>query len=149
MGANGTVQAGLVFSPAWRDPRRPLAWMDDALCAQGAPDLWFADGGRRAEARKLCARCPVKEPCGSRISDLEMDQHDRSRYGTFGSGGGRARAVARAGTRTRPGGGERPERNARIVRLSKDGWDAGSIADDVGCTERTVYRVLRRAREES
>lgn len=40
------------------------AWMNDALCAQVDPDLWFPEvGGPTREAKRICARCPVREQC--------------------------------------------------------------------------------------
>lgn len=37
-------------------------WMQDALCSQTDPDLWF-DPGRSLEAAVACQRCPVLEQC--------------------------------------------------------------------------------------
>lgn len=43
---------------------RPPAWMEQALCAQVDPDLWFPDKGAAAtQARKICGRCPVRQEC--------------------------------------------------------------------------------------
>ncbi len=38
------------------------AWMDQALCVGSNPEIWF-DGYRRAEAQRICAKCPVAEQC--------------------------------------------------------------------------------------
>jgi WhiB family transcriptional regulator, redox-sensing transcriptional regulator len=43
-------------------------WRDRAACAAPgiSPDLFFPDPGQRgkvARARRVCARCPVQQPC--------------------------------------------------------------------------------------
>jgi WhiB family redox-sensing transcriptional regulator len=41
-------------------------WMDDALCAQTDPDLFFPEtkgGSHATEAKKVCRECPVREQC--------------------------------------------------------------------------------------
>lgn len=44
--------------------------IEEALCRQSDPDLWFPDvggaqgkGGDVDRARDICARCPVRKPC--------------------------------------------------------------------------------------
>lgn len=39
------------------------AWMDQALCANRDPEIWFDE--RRAEAKRICAECPVSQQCGA------------------------------------------------------------------------------------
>lgn len=47
-----------------------FAWMDLAPCAStDDPDLWF-DSNRRAEAKRICAACPVADRCGTRGEDI-------------------------------------------------------------------------------
>lgn len=39
-------------------------WMDDALCAQTDPDLFFPEkGGSAATAKRICHECPVAGEC--------------------------------------------------------------------------------------
>lgn len=118
----------------------PFAWMDDALCAQIGPDLWFHSNGDTAAARRLCSGCPVKSECAQHAADLERGQDVNYRCGTWG--GLTARDRARVDTVVHGN----PERDERIVWLSRQKWDAVRIAYDVGCDERTVYRVLKRVR---
>jgi WhiB family redox-sensing transcriptional regulator len=41
-----------------------LQWMDDALCREIGPELFFLeDSGVPYEARKVCALCPVQDEC--------------------------------------------------------------------------------------
>lgn len=41
-----------------------LEWMDEGLCHQVDPDLWFpSDYAASQRARQICKRCPVQAPC--------------------------------------------------------------------------------------
>ncbi len=43
-----------------------LDWMNSAVCAQTDPDAFVELVNQRAyarEARRICASCPVKQPC--------------------------------------------------------------------------------------
>lgn len=48
---------------------RPAHWSADAACREADPDLFYAEGDtgtallETAEAKRFCARCPVREPC--------------------------------------------------------------------------------------
>lgn len=54
-------------------------WMDDALCAQTDPELFFPHkGGPVRVARAVCARCPVQAEC------LNHALAGHERYGIFG-----------------------------------------------------------------
>ena len=40
------------------------AWVDDAICAQTDPELWFPSPGEsNTEAKAICADCPVRDAC--------------------------------------------------------------------------------------
>ncbi len=40
------------------------SWSVSALCAQIGTDPWFPEGkGKAPEAKRICRRCPVREPC--------------------------------------------------------------------------------------
>lgn len=42
----------------------PIAWQDDALCAQTDPDIFLPDkGGSTRDAKRVCASCPVRRQC--------------------------------------------------------------------------------------
>lgn len=48
------------------DPGLDAGWWGHALCSQTDPDLFFpknGDSGAARAARRICARCPVLEPC--------------------------------------------------------------------------------------
>lgn len=66
------------------------AWMERAACAGDDPSLWYADerssGGTDwyAEARQVCASCPVTAPCLALADATET----ASLWGTRGVWGG-------------------------------------------------------------
>ena len=63
-------------------------WMRDALCAQvGNPDAFFPNkgGDRGAEAKDVCALCPVRDQC----LEYALDHHET--FGIWGGVGERAR----------------------------------------------------------
>lgn len=40
------------------------SWMDEALCAQTDPELWFPDkGAPNGKAKAICGQCPVVTQC--------------------------------------------------------------------------------------
>lgn len=50
---------GAEFTAPLREP-----WMDDALCAEVDPDVFFPEkGGSTRDAKKVCAACPVRAMC--------------------------------------------------------------------------------------
>lgn len=57
----------------------PLAWQDDALCAQVDPDAHFPEmGGSTKTAKAVCARCPVTAEC------LAYALEHNERFGVWG-----------------------------------------------------------------
>jgi WhiB family redox-sensing transcriptional regulator len=52
------------------------AWMADALCAQADPDSWTDNlpGAGSQNAKRICARCPVRAACTAHATRLEA--HD-------------------------------------------------------------------------
>ena len=49
----------------WMDTLiRPEPWMQDALCAQTDPEMFFPQkGGSTRNAKRVCASCDVREQC--------------------------------------------------------------------------------------
>lgn len=142
MTAIETPAAGPSTRPAAGTNRRSVAWMDNALCAQADPDVWFSETGHTAAAQRICARCPVQANCLAHVEDLEAPMYGR-RYGTWAGLPGATRTAA-----VEPGAAQ-AARNARILHLASLGRDVPAIADSVGCDERTVYRVIARTEETS
>jgi WhiB family redox-sensing transcriptional regulator len=66
------------LAPHLTDGEYP-AWMDDGLCAQTDPALFFPESGESPRlARSICAECPVRDLCLAWALD-----HDE-RFGIFG-----------------------------------------------------------------
>ena len=66
-------------SPGLFDLLRPQPWMDQALCREVDPDLWFPDKGANAKpAVAICQLCPVAAEC------LDYALTNRERFGVWG-----------------------------------------------------------------
>ncbi len=71
-----TWSAG-VFDPEAADG--PLAWQQQALCAQTDPEAFFPEkGGSTREAKAICLSCEVREDC------LEYALANDERFGIWG-----------------------------------------------------------------
>jgi WhiB family redox-sensing transcriptional regulator len=65
----------------------PARWRDRAACAAPGidPELFFPEPGRRngaAEAKRICARCPVRAPCLDEALATPLFLDDGIRAGT-------------------------------------------------------------------
>ena len=59
--------------------------MLQAACAREDPELFYDEPRERvAEAKAVCARCPVKEPCRGLADQLEKGSHHRLWVGVGG-----------------------------------------------------------------
>jgi len=57
----------------------PPDWTEQALCAQADPAEWYPEkGGSSLRAKRICRRCPVREPC---LGDA-LDRNDA--HGVWG-----------------------------------------------------------------
>lgn len=55
------------------------SWREYALCAQADPEAFFPEkGGSVAEAKRVCARCPVQAAC------LDYALRNNERFGVWG-----------------------------------------------------------------
>jgi WhiB family transcriptional regulator, redox-sensing transcriptional regulator len=69
-----------------------LDWMDQALCAQTDPELFFPEkGGSTRDAKKVCQACEVREDCLARALDTG------ERWGIWGGLSERERRALRRG----------------------------------------------------
>lgn len=58
---------------------RSQPWAERALCAQTDPEAFFPErGGSTKEAKAVCRRCPVTQPC------LEAALASGERFGVYG-----------------------------------------------------------------
>lgn len=58
-----------------------MSWINDAICAQIDPELWFPDNGDHRAAKRICATCPVTAECLAFALQNEVSGH---RYGIYG-----------------------------------------------------------------
>lgn len=49
-------------------------WREQALCSNVSPEIFFPNHGDAREAKRICACCPVKQPCLEYA--LERDARD-------------------------------------------------------------------------
>lgn len=58
----GRLHLGAIYSPERTGDDRE--WMIDAACTQVDPEIFFPNkGGSSKQAKKICARCDVREQC--------------------------------------------------------------------------------------
>ena len=122
-----------------RSPAAPAPfaarWRELAACRGADLDLFFPGRGESAEpARRVCARCPVREPC----LDYAL------RHGiVHGIWGGLAERDRRA-LRSRRVGAARRERDEAITAAAADGYSQAVIGRAFGPARTSVSRVLSR-----
>lgn len=72
-----------------------MSWMDQALCRQQNPEIFFNQRARsERRAKGICARCSVRTDC------LELALKSESEFGVWGGLSGPERMVLRGSTRT-------------------------------------------------
>lgn len=75
-----------------------MTWRDAALCAQAGadPDLWYptTGGDCGAEAKALCARCPVLTECRDATLADDLLRPEQQIQGVQGGMGRRERVAA-------------------------------------------------------
>ena len=75
----GTDELAIVAVLGRGREQEPERWQDRALCAQTDPEIFFPEkGGSTREAKKICARCPVRAEC------LEYALKNDERFGIWG-----------------------------------------------------------------
>ena len=113
----------------------PDGWRYRAACRGADLDLFFPGRGESAEpARRVCAGCPVREPC----LDYAL------RHGiVHGIWGGLAERDRRA-LRSRRVGAARRERDEAITAASGAGYSQAVIGRAFGLARTSVSRVLSR-----
>jgi hypothetical protein len=128
------------------DPHITTRWWDNrAACADLAPasDPYFPEAGELppTEALARCITCPVAHECLA--TAIRHEAKDALRFGWWGGYGPdeRAALARRLAIHTQPE--VEPGRPADLARhLRAQNRNIPSIAAELGCTERTVYRYL-------
>ena len=120
-----------------RSPAAPAPfaarWRELAACRGADLNLFFPGRGESAEpARRVCAACPVREPCLDYALRLGI---------THGIWGGLAERDRRA-LRSRRTGAARRERDEAITAAAAAGHSQAVIGRAFGLARTTVNRVL-------
>jgi WhiB family redox-sensing transcriptional regulator len=114
----------------------PSPWRDRAACRGTDPDLFFPERGESADpARKICARCPARQPCLAYALDNGIT------HGVWGGLAERERRVLRV-PRQRA---SRRERDRAIAAADAAGYTGQEIARTFGLSRTSVSRILLRA----
>ena len=125
-----------------RQPRRSLAaparfaarWRELAACRGVGLNLFFPERGESAEpARRVCARCPVREPC------LDYAVTNRIVYGVWGGLTSRERRALQS----RWVRASRRDRDRAIRAAEADGYTAEAIGRSFGLSRTSVTRIAR------
>lgn len=122
------------------NPYTDESWRGSASCSQVDPSLWFPEKGDHGnEARRVCQTCPVFAEC-EEYAVVTVQRH--------GIWAGKNEHELRQ-IRTQRGLSE-PKRRIPIERvavLAGWGWPVELIAAEVGFDARSVFRALKRFRE--
>ena len=109
-------------------------WRELAACRGADLGLFFPERGESAEsARRVCARCPVREPC------LDYAVTNRIVHGVWGGLTGRERrALQSRWVRT-----SRRDRDRAIRAAEAAGYTAEAIGRSFGLSRTSVTRIVR------
>jgi WhiB family transcriptional regulator, redox-sensing transcriptional regulator len=125
--------------PRHRIPGTPaltsVDWRYRAACRGADLEVFFPGRGESAEpARRICVRCPVREPC------LEFAHGHGIVHGIWG---GLAERDRRA-LRSRYAGASRRERDEAIAAAAAAGSSKAAIGRAFGLAATSVSRILSR-----
>lgn len=121
-------------------------WIDDALCSQTDPEIFFPERGQptTAVAKAICEECPVKEPC----LKFAMLNDESGIWGGLTKSERKRLAQNRPVQRHKFSRSQREARDKRIVELART-RDMASIAKELQISAKTVQRVIAKARQQS
>lgn len=118
----------------------PEPWVQDALCAQTDPEMFFPEkGGTTAPAKKVCAACTVADQC------LEFAMRSDERFGIWGGASERQRRRMRPPRNQHEGAFDDLAVVAEFERLYEEGLNDVAIARRLDLASATVSKY-RRAR---
>ncbi len=113
----------------WNPPEH-LPWMDDALCAQTDPEIFFPEnGGSTRNAKRICGGCDVREEC------LQYALRTGQTVGVWAG-------LSPQQLRRQPGFVVQPKPrvdHVQIAALVAQGLDDQQVAMQVGCASKTVF----------
>lgn len=111
-------------------------WRDEAACRDADYALFFPPRGVSAEpARKICAGCPVRQPC------LDFANHLVIEHGIWGGLTDKERRPLRSGQVA----AVQRERDAEIREVLAGGRSKAAAGREFGLAPASIRRVLARA----
>lgn len=121
------------------------SWANEATCLTLDHELFFPDEGEIPPPLALicCAACPVALHCLATALFHEIEDGDR--YGWWGGMGPEERQALWGQLGEPPDPEQTPEQEnpiGRVLRLRAQRHTIPTIAAELGCSERTVYRIL-------
>lgn len=127
----------------------PTDWMQDGLCAQTDPAIFFPEGVGNAittqvkEAKKVCRRCPVKDAC------LEWALDTGQSAGVWGGLSEDERAPMRRDlVASRSGVARCVQSQAFIERQLEAKVPVRQVAEELGVSHTSLRRALDMFRSE-
>ncbi|WP_432001461.1 helix-turn-helix domain-containing protein [Streptomyces sioyaensis] len=113
-----------------------------AACRDVDVNLYHpADGERPAEGPlAVCVGCAGRMAC---LALALRAEDPEARHGWYGGLGPTDRDRVAAMLRLPKGAKLLPDRALTAIRLGRDGWRIDDIAQELGCSRRTVQRYLR------
>lgn len=136
---------GLPSNARWTEPASlvpdPPEWRKHGACRGADPEIFFPSRGEAtAEAKEICAGCPVRGEC----LDFALDIGEK-----FGIWGGKSERERRRMRRGRERSSYSDERRRQVQSMHAEGLPATDIARDLGISRRTVHRYLQQEEEAS
>lgn len=123
-------------------PEHEQGWAIKAACKSSDPDLFFPELGQKGtEAKKICARCPVRREC------LDYAIAHEERFGIWGGMSDRERRRIRRGLTPTRGGRLTSRDRADIVAKAAAGMTIVDLADEFDVPVKTVQSIVHRAQE--
>jgi hypothetical protein len=108
-------------------------WRDRAACRGADPELFFPERGGSADpARRICARCPVRQPC------LEYALGHGIRDGVWGGLAERDRRELRASYMD----ATRRQRDEAIAAAAAAGYTKAAVGRAFGVAATSVSRAV-------
>lgn len=142
----GIPSGEVEFHSLVRNPsaRPMLSQLQYASCRGMDPEIYHPDEGRPTElALARCSSCRARLACLGLALRAEDPEARSGWYGGLGPAD-RDALAASLGV-GQPSATPVTDTAARAARLRAAGWTVGSIANELGCSRRTVQRYLRKA----
>ena len=114
------------------------AWMEEALCAEIGGEIFFPERGEGpAEAKAVCAACPVRDQC---LAHALLNKEPHGIWGGMTEGERRALLDGSAARKKK----QQRASDARVYELHRLLGSKELVAERLGTTARTVSYAINR-----